>query len=335
MKKPVYINYIASWGIGFLCLFFLSCEEEFKVNMPDNVADGIVFRGLISNGPPPYFFHLNKPAAISAEKWHYEGIEDAEVVIEDVTAGIKDTLRLIVPRKGDGVFYLNYWNYRTQKEEEVMMSSQEWLRGHGIYVTTKIYGIEGHTYMLDIYYKGEHHTATEIMVPKTEITDLKVQSFDLGEGKTASWAPIISFVNQPEIDNYYLFHVDGHSSLTFPISSIYRLFRADEHWSYSILSDEHLGDSVVDLLVSDGEGVRNIAPGSHYPTIGDSVFITMESISKACYDIYDKAIEQLRTDGGAYTPTPTNVESNISGNVWGIFRVSAYSEKGIFIDRRH
>ncbi len=88
------------------------------------------------------FFHLNKPAAISAEKWHYEGIEDAEVVIEDVTAGIKDTLRLIVPRKGDGVFYLNYWNYRTQKEEEVMMSSQEWLRGHGIYVTTKIYGIE-------------------------------------------------------------------------------------------------------------------------------------------------------------------------------------------------
>ena len=87
--------------------------------------------------------------------------------------------------------------------------------------------------------------------------------------------------------------------------------------------------------MSDGEGVRNIAPGSHYPVIGDSVFITMETISKACYDIYDKAIEQLRTDGGAYTPTTTNVKSNISGNVWGLFRVSAYSEKGMFVDRRH
>ena len=173
------------------------------------------------------------------------------------------------------------------------------------------------------------------MVPKTEITDLKVQSFDLGEGKTASWAPIISFVNQPEIDNYYLFHVKEYSSLTFPVSSIHYLFWADENWRYSILSDEHLGDTVADLLVSDGEGVRNIAPGSHYPVIGDSVFITMESISKACYDIYDKAIGQLRTDGGAYTPTPTSVESNISGNVWGIFRVSAYSEKGMFVDRRH
>lgn len=51
--------------------------------------------------------------------------------------------------------------------------------------------------------------------------------------------------------------------------------------------------------------------------------------------LYDKAIGQLRTDGGAYTPTPTSVESNISGNVWGIFRVSAYSEKGMFVDRRH
>lgn len=75
--------------------------------------------------------------------------------------------------------------------------------------------------------------------------------------------------------------------------------------------------------------------GSHYPVIGDLYLSQWKTISKACYDIYDKAIEQLRTDGGAYTPTPTNVKSNISGNVWGLFRVSAYSEKGMFVDRRH
>ena len=335
MKKLIYLNCVSCLRTCFLCLFFLSCEEEFKVDMPDNIADGIVFQGLISNGPPPYFFHLTKPAAISAEKWHYEGIEDAGVEIEDVTTGIKDTLQLIVPRKGNDIVYLNYYNYHTQKEEEVMLHSKEWLRGHGIYITTKIYGIEGHTYSLDIYYKGKHHTATEPMIPKTEITDLKVKSFDLGEGKTGSWAPIISFVNQPEVDNYYLFHVKEYSASTFPVSSIYWLFRSDENWRYSILSDEHLGDTIVDLLVSDGEGVRNLSPGSHYPVISDYVYVTIESMSKACYDIYDKAIEQLRTDGGAYTPTPTSVESNISGNVWGIFRVSAYSEKGMFIDRKH
>ena len=27
-------------------------------------------------------------------------------------------------------------------------------RGRGVYITTKMYGIEGHTYTLDIYYKG-------------------------------------------------------------------------------------------------------------------------------------------------------------------------------------
>ena len=82
-----------------------------------------------------------------------------------------------------------------------------------------------------------------------EITDLKVQNFDLGEGKTASWAPIISFVNQPEIENYYLFHVKEYSSLTFPVSSIHWLFRADENWRYSILSDEHLADTVVGHII--------------------------------------------------------------------------------------
>ena len=90
----------------------------------------------------------------------------------------------------------------------------------------------------------------------------------------------------------------------------------------------------MDLLVSDGEGVRNIAPGSHYPVIGDSVFITMETISKACYDIYDKLLSNFG-QMEVHIPTPTNVKSNISGNVWGLFRVSAYSEKGMFVDRRH
>ena len=92
MKKSICFLFAIKLGICFFCFFFLSCEEEFKVDMPDNIANGIVFRGLISSGPPPYFFQLTKPAAMSAEKYYYEGIEDAEIVIEDVTAGIKDTI---------------------------------------------------------------------------------------------------------------------------------------------------------------------------------------------------------------------------------------------------
>ena len=75
--------------------------------MPDNIANGIVFRGLISSGPPPYFFQLTKPATMSAEKYYYEGIEDAEIVIEDVTAGIKDTLQLLFLKKKKALLMWN------------------------------------------------------------------------------------------------------------------------------------------------------------------------------------------------------------------------------------
>lgn len=334
--NSVCMKTLVNFGVSIFCFFFLSCEEEFNVDMPNSVADGIVFHGLISNGPPPYFFHLTKPTFISADKYHFEGINDAEVVIEDATAGVKDTLQLLVPQKGQFSWLsYYYYDYHIHETVEKTFSADEWPRSSGIYATTKIHGIEGHTYILDIYYKGVHHTATETMLPKTMITSLKLKSFDQGDGKTSTWAPAISFINQPDVDNYYLLHVDEYSSLVDPISSIVRLFTASEDWSYSILSDEHLGEKVDDLLVSDGEGVRNLAPGSHYPAGADSVFVTIESISKACYDIFDKVIDQLRTDGGAYTPTPTSVKSNISGNVWGIFRVSAYTEKGLIVDRKH
>ena len=218
-----------------------------------------------------------------------------------------------------------------EKNDEVILSDDVFPKSHGVYVTTKIYGIEEHTYTLDIYYKGEHHTSTETMIPKTPITDLKIQKFDLDNGKPIPRAPIISFVNQPGVDNYYLFYIEQYS---YPVTSLEKLLGTREQWAYSILSDKFLGDEVVDLLVSEGESVKRLYPQSGYPVSADTIFVTLQSLSKACYDIYDKAIEQMRTDGGAYSPTPTSVKSNISGDVWGMFRVSAYSKRYGLVDRK-
>ena len=75
------------------------------------------FEDLSQVVPPSLLFQLTKPATMSAEKYYYEGIEDAEIVIEDVTAGIKDTLQLLIPQEEEGSSYveLHYYNYRTQK----------------------------------------------------------------------------------------------------------------------------------------------------------------------------------------------------------------------------
>lgn len=331
MTKPWYFRSIVKLGTCLVLSIFLSCEEEFKIDIPSDVANGIVFRGIISNALPPYFFQLVKPDAMSAEYRTSEGIEDAVVVIEDVTAGIKDTLQLLKPYFGEyvGVHY-DYYNYHTKKNITDRVGTGEKNRSRGVYVTTKIYGIEGHTYTLDIFYKGKHHTARETMPFKTLMRDLKVKRLDMGTGKSPTWAPCISFTNQPDVDNYYLFNFHEYSTYNFPVSTIYSLFRGFDRWRYSILSDEHLSHEVVDLVISDGEDVIGLPPGASYPGSSDSIFVVMHAISKACYDIYDKTIEHVRTDGGAYTPTPTSVTGNISGNVWGCFQVSAYSEIGIY-----
>ena len=106
MNRFQCFNHSIRLVVLFFCLLFLSCEEAFDVDMPDNIANGIVFQGAISNDKPPYFFQLTKPAVISSEARHYEGIEDALIVIEDVTAGIKDTLTLIKPQSIDNLEYV-------------------------------------------------------------------------------------------------------------------------------------------------------------------------------------------------------------------------------------
>ena len=83
---------------------------------PTILLMGLYFKGLFQTIPLLTSFSLTKPAAISAATRYYEGIEDALIVIEDVTAGIKDTLTLIVPQTGEySGTYFYYYNYHKKK----------------------------------------------------------------------------------------------------------------------------------------------------------------------------------------------------------------------------
>ena len=315
----------------FLC-FFSACEEPYVIDSPLPV-DALVFDGVIMNGHPPYFFHLTRPS----NKWEkrvYEGVDDATIVITDLTEGIKDTLALSVP---DGNACFPYYDYRKKRKELVGVNGiYEKMLG-GVYVTTKIYGIEGHEYALDIFHQGKHYTAREKMIPKTKITSIKTKKISFIDSDFGfRQAPLISFINRPDEENYYLILIRGYSTKTFPIASIYSLFgtrSSASGWPYSILSDEHLETEVQDYLVSAGEAFDLREPGLEYPW-GDSVWVCMQSISKACYDSYDAMIKQIRSDGGVYSLRPTSVKGNISGGVYGLFRVSAFSEAYSLLERQ-
>lgn len=325
------------YNVSFLLLIFLwlfsACEEPYPIDTPLPV-DALVFDGVITNGHPPYFFRLTKPS----NKWEkrvYEGVDDATIVITDLTEGIKDTLALSVPDE-NGRF--PYYDYRKKKNELVGVSGLYDKMLGGVYVSTKIYGTEGHDYTLDIFRGGKHYTAREKMIPKTEITSIKTKKISFIDSDFGfRQAPLISFINRPDEENYYLILIRDYSTKTFPLTSdIHSLFgtgSSAEGWPYSILSDEHLEMEVKDYLVSAGEAFDLREPGLEYPS-GDSVWVCMQSISKACYDSYDAMIKQIRSGGGVYSLRPTSIKGNISGGVYGLFRVSAFSEAYSLLERQ-
>ena len=315
-----YISYL------LLGVFMSGCERIVDVDFSEYTSDAIVFEGTVTNERPPYFFHLTRPSSLSADDYKYDGINDAVIVITDVTEDIRDTLQYLEPHIEGYDAYYKYYNYDKKRKEEISVFSRSAI--YGMYMTTKLYGIVGHSYSLDIHYDGQHfESEAQEMVSPLDITGLKVKEVDLGE-KGETYAPCISFVNPPG-DNYYLLSFYPWSYTHFTFSRPNVLLAGDGDWRFSILNDKHLEENVVDFVVDDGENAFGYPNGWGYIPVGDSLYVWAQTISASCYNVYEQMLKQLRTDGGAYTPTPTSITGNISGGVYGCFRVSAVSEKGI------
>ncbi len=324
-------SFFSAWL--FLCIFLAGCEEEITIDSVEYISDDIVFEGVLTNEVPPYFFRLTRPVGLTEDnRSYYQGIDDAVVVITDVTEGIRDTLALVPHRGGYGGVFFDYYDYAKQRNDSTVINGMYEFYCDGVYVTTKIYGIEGHSYSLDIYQGGKHFQSdVQRMEPALNITDMTYKLVDLGE-KGKEPAPCISFINPPG-ENYYLFYHYPYSYVVCGgISNPSRLFGANNEWYFSIVEDKYMEENVKDFIIADGENAFGYGPGWNY-SANDSIYVWAQTISKSCYDTYYQMIEQLRTDGGAYTPVPSNIKGNISGGVHGCFRVSAVSEKGVAVER--
>lgn len=114
------------------------------------------------------------------------------IIITDVTEDIRDTLQYVPPRTEGYNVYYNYYNYDTKRKEEISVLPQRAVGG--MYVTTKLYGIVGHSYSLDFYCDGKHFES-EAQKMEQPLVILKVNKVDLGE-KGETIAPCISFINE-------------------------------------------------------------------------------------------------------------------------------------------
>ncbi len=97
-------------------------------------------------------------------------------------------------------------------------------------------------------------------------------------------------------------------------------------WPYSILSDEYLKEYVNGLDVCKGIAPDYWMNGYPYVSDGrlmDDYFIEMHSLTKEAYEYYKALIQQFRTDGGAYSPSPASPPTNLDNGALGFFRASA------------
>lgn len=297
----------------FLLMITYSCITDYEVDLKSS-EPRLVVEGLITNQKGPYFIKLTKSRdGLISNEYTYgssdyngqkEAIKDAEVFITDINTSFTDSL--VKSPEGKWVYYEATGNYPAWKSFEPCDTCII----NGYYQTTKMKGVPGHTYALTIKWNNQEYHAESYM-PALPAIDSVQFNFTKGDvGKEDYNIPLLFFKEPQEERNYYLFITPGN----------------DRVWPYSVLSDEYLKDYVNGLDVCKG-----IAPDywmNAYPYVFDGhlimdYFIEMHSLTKEAYDYYKALIQQFRTDGGGYSPSPASPPTNMDNGALGFFRASA------------
>jgi len=285
--------------IILICIF-VGCVEDFNLKFQD-AEPRLVVEGWVTNKPGPYYILLTKSKigtfAIPDQSYinNAEIVKDAIVVISDDSGQI-DTLKFIQANDNSN-------------------SRDKWF--HEYYKTSRLIGIPNHTYFLKIRVWGKEFEASAYMPPVPEIDSLRYSIKTAEKDGDQYYIPLLNFKEPQGTENYYLVQLKNDFS---PYSSVNTAI-----WQYSIFSDTHMKPYVSNLNISLGTNPRGIT----YPKYqdGDSIYVALSSLTKEGYNYYKALLEQFENDGGAYKPTPSSPQGNISNGALGLFRASAVSEK--------
>jgi hypothetical protein len=314
--------------ISFIFLIVVySCTTEYDLQQ-EAIHAKLVVDGTITNQNGPYLVRLTKSRLAlnndptgyrdSDTSYNYrfpydgtEAVQDAEVFITDKNTSFTDTLE----KCPTGIWHHheatnNYpaWSVFEVADTSIIM---------GYYKTTKLKGIAGHTYTLTIKWQNKEYHAESYMPPVPALDSVQFKFTEGAIGKPSYNIPLIYFKEPQNERNYYLFKT-----------------QAVYGWPYSILSDEYLNSYVNGLDVCKG-----VTPDywlTNYPyNHTDSYFIEMHSITKEGYEYYKALIQQFKTDGGGYSPSPASPPTNLDNGALGFFRASAVNRVDFRMDENH
>ena len=305
-----------------------SCIDDYNLDLKSTDAK-LVVEGAITNQNGPYLVRLTKSRLIYTyvDSWAYnpitsesndtiypfsrytyrydgtEPIKDAKVYITDQNTLTTDTL-VKCP-----VGTWHYMNDSIHHDFSSQFDVADTSILFGYYKTTKLKGIAGHTYSLTVKWQDKEYHAESYMPPVPEIDSVHFNYTKGDIGKSDFNIPLIYFKEPKNERNYYLFITPGGGRV----------------WTYSILSDEYLKDYVNGLDVCKG-----VSPDywmNAYPDESSIKYfsIEMHSITKEAYNYYKALLQQFKTDGGGYSPSPASPPTNLDNGALGFFRASAVS----------
>ena len=181
----------------------------------------------------------------------------------------------------------------------------------GYYQTDSIGGDTGKTYTLTILFDGKTYTGTSLLKPVPKIDSVACKKLDF---------PFLNIKDLYEVD---LWAMEPPPAGDYYLWNVYK-----NHKLYS--------DTLKKLFFSDDSFINgNYASGVQVQQVegapGDTITLSMESISKSYFDFLNGALTESGRGGGPFDGPPANVQGNITNGALGFFRASAVNYKTCII----
>ena len=249
-----------TWLLSVLIVFgsLSACKKVIKLDL-NTASPQLVIEGNIYDHSGPYTVKIFQTVNFD-ESNAYPAVTGANVILSD-NAGNSEQLSEIYP---------------------------------GSYITSKINGVPGHTYTLDVNIGGKSYSAISTMPFPVDIESIYFQKSLFGNNKY----PGINFIDPANISNYY--------RLIYLINGIKQ-------------EDINVTDDRISAGQTISYTIRPIDTDNKLKT-GDVVTIWLEAVDQGVY-------EYFRTAGreGGQSASPANPTSNISNGALGYFNACSVS----------
>ena len=181
-------------------------------------------------------------------------------------------------------------------------------QNNGQYTTSNFIPVIGDTYSLEVVYNGERYTATETLVPVSDIVDV-YQSKEDGEDEDALEVNVT--VQDPaDVVNYYFLRFKSEVDLFPELYYIKDEFIDGNEFTF-----------YYEKIEDEDNNIAEFQPG-------ETVAIAFYGISKAYHDYLRLLVEQYESAGDPFSPTPVPLVGNCVNvdnpdNIpYGYFRVT-------------